>query len=131
MSTDPIADFLTRIRNGIMAGHERVTVPASKEKIRITEILKDEGYINNFKVIKDHKQGMIRVYLRYIAPKKSAIMGLKRISKPGRRIHVPASDLPRVLRGMGVAIVSTNRGILTDAAARKANTGGEVLCYVW
>ena len=131
MITDPIADFLTIIRNGIMAGHERVNIPASREKIRITEILKDEGYINNFKVIKDHKQGTIRIYLKYIGPKKNAILGLKRISKPGRRVHSPAKELPSVLRGMGVAIVSTNRGILTDAAAREANSGGEVLCYVW
>ncbi len=131
MITDPIADFLTIIRNGIMAGHERVNIPASKEKIRITEILKDEGYINNFKVIKDHKQGAIRIYLKYIGPKKNAILGLKRVSKPGRRVHLPAKELPSVLRGMGVAIVSTNRGILTDAAAREANSGGEVLCYVW
>lgn len=131
MVTDPIADFLTIIRNGIMAGHERVNIPASKEKIRITEILKEEGYINNFKVIKDHKQGIIRIYLKYIGPKKNAILGLRRISRPGRRVHVPATTLPRVLRGMGVAIISTNRGILTDAAARKENTGGEVLCYVW
>jgi small subunit ribosomal protein S8 len=131
MVTDPIADFLTIIRNGIMAGHERVNIPASKEKIRITEILKEEGYINNFKVIKDHKQGIIRIYLKYIGSKKNAILGLRRISRPGRRVHVPATNLPRVLRGMGVAIVSTNRGILTDDAARKENTGGEVLCYVW
>lgn len=131
MITDPIADFLTIIRNGIMAGHERVNIPASKEKIRITEILKEEGYINNFKVIKDHKQGAIKIYLKYIGPKKNAILGLKRVSKPGRRVHLPAKELPRVLRGMGIAIVSTNRGILTDAAAREANSGGEVLCYVW
>ena len=131
MVTDPIADFLTRLRNGIQAGHERVTVPSSKEKIRITEILKEEGYINNFKVIKDHKQGQIRVYLKYLGPKKNAIMGLRRISTPGRRVHVPVKEIPRVLRGMGVAIVSTNKGILTDVAARRENTGGEVLCYIW
>jgi len=131
MITDPIADFLTIIRNGIMAGHESVNIPASKEKIRVTEILKDEGYINNFKVIKDHKQGTIRVFLKYIGPKKNAILGLKRVSKPGKRVHLPVKDLPRVLRGMGIAIISTNRGILTDSAAREANSGGEVLCYVW
>jgi len=131
MVTDPIADMLTRIRNAIMAGHERVSVPASKEKSRIADILKEEGYISNYKIIKDHKQGVIRIYLKYLGPKKNAIEGLRRISKPGRRIYVAAKELPRVLRGMGVAIVSTNKGILTDNAARQANSGGEVLCYIW
>ncbi len=131
MTTDPIADLLTRIRNAVMAGHERMSVPTSKMKIRIAEILKDEGYINNFKVTKDNKQGIMKIYIRYHAPGQAVIRGLRRISKPGRRVYVPAGELPRVLRGMGTAIVSTNKGVLTDVAARRQKCGGEVLCYIW
>ena len=131
MVTDPIADMLTRVRNGIMAGHDKVGVPASRVKTRIAEILKEEGYISNFKVTKDHKQGEISISLKWVGPRESAITGLKRVSKPGRRIYVRKDDLPRVLGGMGVAIISTSKGIVTDADARKSNSGGEVLCYVW
>lgn len=131
MVTDPIADLLTRLRNAIMAGHERVAIPASKTKTRIAQILKEEGYISDYSVIKDHKQGTIKIQIKYISPKKAAIEGLKRVSRPGRRVYVEATKIPRVLRGMGVAIISTNKGILTDSNARKDNCGGEVLCYVW
>lgn len=131
MTTDPIADLLTRIRNAIMAGHDRMSIPASNVKIRIAEILKEEGYINNLKVTKDHKQGTMKIYIKYHVPGQATIRGLRRISKPGRRVYVPAGELPRVLRGMGTAIISTNRGILTDVAARRQKCGGEVLCYVW
>ncbi len=131
MVTDPIADMLTRIRNALMAGHEKTVVPSSNVKVRIAEILKEEGYISNFKVIKDHRQGMIRIYLKYIAHRKGTILGLRRMSRPGRRMYVAANKVPRVLQGMGTAIISTNKGILTDKDARKEHCGGELLCYVW
>ncbi|GMT41624.1 MAG: 30S ribosomal protein S8 [bacterium] len=131
MTTDPVADMLTRIRNAIMAGHDRVNAPASQVKIRMAEILKEEGYINNFKVVKDCKQGTIRIYLKYHAPKQAVIVGLRRISRPGRRVYVAVKEIPRVLRGIGTVIISTNKGILTDSAARSQNCGGEVLCYIW
>lgn len=131
MLTDPIADMLTRVRNGIMAGHDKVDVPSSRMGEKIAGILKKEGYISNFKVIKDHKQGIIKISIKWIGPKESAIQGIKRISTPGRRVYAPVSDLPRVLRGLGIAIISTNKGVLTDSEARKANCGGEVLCHVW
>jgi small subunit ribosomal protein S8 len=131
MLTDPIADMLTRVRNGIMAGHEKVEIPSSRMAEKIANILKKEGYINNFKVIKDHKQGIIKISIKWVGPKESAIQGIKRISTPGRRVYAPVSNLPRVLRGLGIAIISTNKGVLTDSEARKANCGGEVLCHVW
>ncbi len=131
MTTDPIADLLTRIRNSIMAGHEKLDMPSSKMKIRIAEILQDEGYINGFKLIKNHKQGILRIYIKWVEPKKSAITGLKRVSKPGRRVYSSFSDIPRVLRGMGIAIVSTSKGIVTDSVARREKRGGEVVCYIW
>lgn len=131
MVNDPIADMLTRIRNGLLAGHEKVEVPASRMKTRIAEILRDSGYINGFKQVKDAKQGMLKVYLKYHAPRQSAIVGLRRVSTPGRRVYVAGQKVPRILRGMGIAIISTNKGILTDAEARKQNCGGEILCYVW
>ena len=131
MLTDPIADMLTRVRNGIMAGHDKVDIPSSRMGEKIADILKKEGYINNFKVIKDHKQGIIKISIKWIAPKESAIQGIKRISTPGRRVYAGVTELPKVLRGLGIAIISTNQGVLTDAEARKANCGGEVLCHVW
>jgi len=131
MATDPVADLLTRIRNGSLAEHEKVDVPASKLKTRIAEILKDEGFIKNFRLIEDRKQGVLRVYLKYGPGQERVITGLRKVSKPGRRLYVSADRVPSVLGGMGVAILSTPRGVLTDRESRKARVGGEVLCYVW
>ena len=129
--TDPIADLLARIRNSSLAEHEKMDVPASKLKVRVAEILKEEGFIKNFRVIEDRKQGVLRVYLKYGPGQERIIAGLRRVSKPGRRIYVGADKIPSVLGGMGVAILSTPRGVLTDRESRKARVGGEVLCYVW
>ncbi len=131
MVTDPIADLLTRIRNASMAEHEKVDIPASKLKVRVAEILKEEGFIKNLRVIEDRKQGVLRVYLKYGPGQERVITGLRRVSKPGRRLYVSAQKVPSVLGGMGVAVLSTPRGVLTDREARKAKLGGEVLCYVW
>jgi small subunit ribosomal protein S8 len=131
MVTDPIADMLARIRNGSMAEHEKVDIPSSKLKVRIAEILKDEGFIKNFRLIEDKRQGVLRVYLKYGPGQERVISGLRRVSKPGRRLYVGADGIPSVLGGMGVAILSTPRGVLTDRETRKAKVGGEVLCYVW
>ncbi len=131
MMTDPIADMLTRIRNGAMAGHKKVEVPASNLKKSLAEILKDQGYIEDFSVIQDKRQGLIVVYLKYSAPRKNVITGLKRISKPGRRVYVNKDNIPKVLNGMGIAIISTSKGLLTDHQARAAGVGGEVICHVW
>ncbi len=131
MMTDPIADMLTRIRNANMAYHDTVEVPASNVKKAMAEILKREGFIRDFQYINDHKQGMLRIYLKYAPNKQRVINGLKRISKPGLRVYAKQDDLPKVLGGMGVAIVSTSRGLLTDREARNVGIGGEVLCYVW
>ncbi|TDT70665.1 SSU ribosomal protein S8P [Hypnocyclicus thermotrophus] len=128
--TDPIADMLTRIRNANAASHERVDIPHSKEKEAIASLLKEEGYILNYKVIQDGNRKNIRVYLKYVDGQK-VIKGLKRISKPGRRVYSGASEMPRVLSGLGVAVVSTPKGIVTDKFCRENNVGGEVLCYVW
>jgi small subunit ribosomal protein S8 len=129
--TDPIADMLTRIRNGSLAEHEKVDIPASKLKVRIAELLKDEGFIKNFRVIEDRKQGTLRVYLKYGPGQERVITGLRRVSKPGRRLYVGAEKIPAVLGGMGVAILSTPRGVLPDREARRQRVGGEVLCFVW
>ncbi len=129
--TDPIADLLARIRNCSMAEHEKVDIPASKLKIRIAELLKEEGFIKNFRVIEDRKQGILRVYLKYGPGQERVITGLRRVSKPGRRLYVAADKIPSVLGGMGVAILSTPRGVLADREARRLRVGGEVLCYVW
>ena len=131
MMTDPIADFLTRIRNASSAEHEKVDIPASKLKVRLAEILKEEGFIRNFRVIEDRKQGVLRVYLRYGAGNEKAITGLVRVSKPGRRVYVSKDKIPSILAGMGVAIVSTPKGVMVDKESRKSKVGGEVLCYVW
>jgi len=131
MVTDPVADLLTRIRNGSMAEHEKVDVPASKLKVRVVEILKEEGFIKNFRLIEDRTQGVLRIYLKYGPGQERVITGLRRVSKPGRRLYVSADRIPSVLGGMGVAILSTPRGVLTDRESRKAKVGGEVLCYVW
>jgi small subunit ribosomal protein S8 len=131
MVTDPIADMLARIRNGCLAEHEKVDIPASRLKVRLAEILKDEGFIKNYRVIEDKRQGMLRVYLKYGPGQERVISGLRRVSKPGRRRYVTADEVPSVLGGMGVAILSTPRGVLTDRDSRKAKVGGEVLCFVW
>jgi len=129
--SDPIADMLTCIRNAARAKHRKVDVPASSIKIEIAKVLLRERFINNFKRIEDRKQGILRIYLRYDAEEKSVISGLKRISKPSRRVYVRAKDVPRVLGGLGIAVVSTSRGILTDKECRQLGVGGEVVCNVW
>ncbi len=129
--TDPIADMLTRIRNAGTAKHETVDVPASKMKVAIAQILLDEGYIKSFQLIDDGTQGIIRITLKYLANKEKAIQGLKRVSKPGLRIYAGADELPQVLKGLGIAIISTSKGIMTDKQARKLHVGGEVLAFVW
>ena len=129
--TDPIADMLTRIRNAGTAKHETVDVPASKMKKAIAEILLEEGYIKSFQLIDDGTQGVIRITLKYLPGKEKAIQGLKRVSKPGLRMYAGAEELPRVQKGLGIAIISTSRGIMTDREARKQGVGGEVLAYVW
>lgn len=130
-STDPIADFLTRIRNAIHARHRSVEVPSSRMKREIARILKEQRYISNYTEIKDNKQGVLKVALRYNSNGDNAIKGLKRISKPGRRIYVGANEIPRVLNGLGCAIISTSKGVLTDLQAREMKIGGEVICYIW
>ena len=129
--TDPIADMLTRIRNANSAKHETVDIPASNMKKAIAQILLDEGYIASYKVIEDEKQGVIRVTLKYGANKAQVITGLRRVSKPGLRIYSNVEDMPKVMKGLGIAIVSTSKGIMTDREARKQNVGGEVLAFVW
>ena len=129
--SDVIADMLTRIRNANNAKHETVDVPASNLKKSIAEILLEEGYIKNFQIVEDGKQGIIRVTLKYTAGKQKVIRGLKRVSKPGLRIYSNCEDMPRVMNGLGIAIVSTSKGVMTDKKARQANVGGEVLAFVW
>jgi small subunit ribosomal protein S8 len=130
--TDPIADMLTRIRNANNAKHDTVDVPASNMKKAIAQILLDEGYIKNFQIINDGTQGVIRITLKYLQPgKEKVISGLRRVSKPGLRVYAGAEELPKVLRGLGIAIVSTSKGVMTDKAARAAHVGGEVLAFVW
>ena len=129
--TDPIADMLTRIRNANSSKHESVNVPASKIKIEIAKILEKEGYINGFEIIEDNIQGMIKISLKYAQGKQSVITGLKRVSKPGLRVYASNENLPKVLKGLGIAIISTSKGIMTDKEARKLNVGGEVLAFVW
>ena len=130
--TDPVADMLTRIRNANSAKHETVDVPASNLKKAIAQILLDEGYIKNFQIINDGTQGVIRITLKYLQPgKEKALTGLRRVSKPGLRVYAGAEELPRVLHGLGIAIVSTSKGVMTDKKAREAHVGGEVLAFVW
>ena len=128
--TDPIADMLTRIRNANAVMHEKVDVPHSNLKDRLAEILKEEGYIANYKVVTDGNKKNIRVYLKYDG-KERVIKGIKRISKPGRRVYSSVEDMPRVLSGLGIAIVSTSKGIVTDRVARRENVGGEILAFIW
>ena len=129
--TDPIADMLTRIRNANNAKHDTVDVPASNMKKAIAQILLEEGYIKNFQLIDDGTQGVIRVALKYGPGKEKVISGLRRVSKPGLRVYAGAGELPQVLRGLGIAIVSTSKGVMTDKKARQAHVGGEVLAFVW
>ena len=129
--TDPIADMLTRIRNANNAKHDTVDVPASNMKKAIAQILLEEGYIKNFQLIDDGTQGVIRITLKYNAGKEKVLSGLRRVSKPGLRVYAGADDLPRVLRGLGTAIVSTSKGVMTDKKAREAHVGGEVLAFIW
>ncbi len=129
--TDPIADFLTRIRNANSVHHEKVEIPASKLKKTMAQILKEEGMIKDFEYIEDGKQGIIRVHLKYGANKQKVITGLKRISRPGLRVYAKKDEVPKILGGLGIAIISTSQGVMTDKQARKCGLGGEVLCYVW
>lgn len=129
--TDPIADLLTRIRNANMVYHESLEVPSSKLKKEIVDILKREGFIRDYEYIEDNKQGILRIYLKYGPNKERVITGLKRISKPGLRIYVKADEVPKVLNGLGIAILSTSKGVLTDKEARAQHVGGEVIAYVW
>ncbi|MBR9976202.1 MAG: 30S ribosomal protein S8 [Bacteroidetes bacterium] len=129
--TDPIADFLTRIRNAVRAHHKQVEIPASKMKIGLTEILYQQNFINGFSILNDTPQGTIRIYLRYGTEGAPVIAGLERISSPGLRRYAPVTEIPRTLNGLGVTIVSTPKGLLTDAQARQQNVGGEVLCRIW
>ena len=129
--TDPIADMLTRIRNANASKHESVEIPASNMKKQIAQILVDEGYIKSYNIIDDGKQGIIKVLLKYGPNKSLVIRGIKRVSKPGLRIYVGSEEIPKVMRGLGVAIVSTSKGVMTDREARKANVGGEVRAFVW
>ena len=129
--TDPIADMLTRIRNANMVRHEKLELPASKIKTDVAEILKREGFIRDVELIEDNKQGIIRIFLKYGSNNERVITGLKRISKPGLRVYAKADEVPRVLNGLGIAIVSTSQGVVTDKEARAKKIGGEVLAYVW
>ena len=131
MMTDPIADMLTRVRNGNNVKHETVDIPASNIKKEISQILLDEGFIKGFDVIEDGKQGIIRIEFKYGNNGQKVISGIKRISKPGLRVYVKSDEVPRVLGGIGIAILSTSKGIMTDKEARKQGVGGEVICYVW
>ena len=130
-STDPIADMLTRIRNANNAKHETVDVPASNMKKAIAQILLDEGYIKNYQIVDDGTQGVIHITLKYNPGKEKVLTGLRRVSKPGLRVYVGADELPRVLRGLGIAIISTSKGVMTDKKARAAHVGGEVLAFIW
>ncbi|KRT71020.1 MAG: 30S ribosomal protein S8, small subunit ribosomal protein S8 [candidate division NC10 bacterium CSP1-5] len=131
MLTDPIADALTRLRNANAAGHEKVDVPSSGLKVEIMRVLKDEGFVSDYKVIDDQRQGILRVYLRYGPGNERVLRGIVRTSKPGLRVYAGARKLPRVLSGMGIAILSTSQGVMTDREARRQGVGGEVLCHVW
>jgi len=129
--TDPIADMLTCIRNAIMAKKKEVTVPSSRIKVEIAKILKDEGFIRNFKVIDDNKQGLLQIWLKYTEDNKSVISGLERVSRPGCRIYCTKETLPVVMSGLGIAIISTSKGILTDKKCRELGVGGEIICKIW
>ena len=129
--TDPVSDFLTRIRNATSVRHDRADAPASKMKLEIAKILKQEGYIRTFKMIEEGPQGTLRIYLKYADDGEPVIHGLRRVSRPGLRVYRGVEDLPRVRNGLGVAVISTNRGVVTDEQARGLQVGGEVLCEIW
>ena len=129
--TDPIADMLTRVRNAIMTSYDKVDIPSSRLKIDIAKVLKSEGFIKNYKIIDDKRQGIIRIYFRYDENGDSVIDGLKRISKPGCRIYAPSDKIPKALNGFGINILSTSKGVMTDGRARKMGVGGEILCSIW
>lgn len=129
--TDPIADMLTRIRNANVVRHEKLEIPSSNVKVEIAKILKDEGYIRDYEVVEDNKQGVLKLFLKYGANNERVITGLKRISKPGLRVYAKADEVPRVLNGLGTAIVSTSKGVLSDRDARSQAVGGEILAYIW
>jgi small subunit ribosomal protein S8 len=131
MMTDPIADMLTRIRNSVLSKAEKVDIPASRLKVEIAKIMKEEGFIKSYKIIKDKKQGILRVTLKYTQDNRPIVEGLKRISKPGRRVYVGKDEVPSVVGGMGIAVMTTPKGILTDKVCRREGVGGEVLCYIW
>ena len=130
MCTDPIADMLTRIRNAVMTGHEDVLVPASRTKLSIAKILRDEGFIQDYETLKGKPQTMIRIHLKYVDT-RSAVVGLERVSKPGLRVYVGTGEIPRVYGGLGISILSTSKGVMTGREAWRQRLGGEVLCYVW
>ncbi|KAF0143438.1 MAG: small subunit ribosomal protein S8 [Nitrospirae bacterium] len=130
MVSDPIADMLTRIRNAITIRAEKVDIPASRMKLEVVKILKEEGFIRAYKILKDEKQGVLRIALKYIDG-NSVVSGLKRISKPGRRVYVGGKEIPRVMGGVGIAILTTSKGVASDNTCRRESIGGEVLCYVW
>jgi small subunit ribosomal protein S8 len=130
MLTDPIADMLTRIRNAIRIKAEKIDIPLSKMKLEVAKILKEEGFIRAYKILKDKKQGILRVIPKYL-DNESVIAGLKRISKPGRRVYIGSNGIPRVMGGLGIAIITTSKGILSDKVCRREGVGGEIICYVW
>lgn len=131
MITDPISDMLTRIRNAIKVKADKVDIPASRMKIELSKILKEEGFIKSYKIIKDKKQGIIRINLKYTSEGDSVISNLQRISKPGRRVYVSKDEIPHVMGGLGIAILTTSQGVMTDKECRHKGVGGEVLCYIW
>ncbi len=131
MLTDPIADMLTRIRNAVMIRAEKVDVPASRMKLEIAKIMKEEGFIRAYKILKDKKQGVLRITLKYAADNEAVIAGIKRVSKPGRRVYADKDSIPTVMGGVGISVLSTSRGVLGDKTCRREKVGGEVLCYIW
>lgn len=131
MLTDPIADMLTRIRNAVLIKSEKVDIPASRMKLEIAKILKEEGFIRAYKILKDKKQGILRITLKYTQNGEAMISGLKRISKPGRRVYTAKEGVPSVLGGVGISIISTSKGVMGDKSCRREEVGGEVLCYIW
>jgi small subunit ribosomal protein S8 len=131
MLTDPIADMLTRIRNAVMIRAEKVDVPASRMKLEIAKIMKEEGFIRAYKILKDKKQGVLRITLKYAGDNEAVISGIKRVSKPGRRVYADKDSIPTVMGGVGISVLSTSRGVLGDKTCRREKVGGEVLCYIW
>jgi small subunit ribosomal protein S8 len=129
--TDPVADMLTRIRNANLARLDHVMIPASKLKLEVGKVLKAQGYIQKYDLVDDKKRGQIRIHLRYMPDRQRVITGLRRVSRPGMRVYVDAKHIPRIMGGLGIAVLSTSRGVLTDREARRRSVGGEVLCYVW